>query len=96
MITREEVQHIAKLARLQLTDQEIMAYQKELSIVLEYFDILKEARVEGVVPMTHSVDLAGVTRDDTAKECENADELLKAAPSTSGRFLRAHSAIQRL
>jgi len=64
MLTKEEVKHIAKLARLGLTEKEVEKYQKELSAILDYIGKLKEADVSGVEPTSHSVLLENVTRKD--------------------------------
>jgi len=66
MISKEEVKHIAKLARLGLTEEEIEKFQKELSAILDYIEKLKEVDIEGVEPMSHSIKLENVTRQDAA------------------------------
>ena len=60
MITREEVQHIAKLARLGLTEQEVEKYQKELSAILGYIEKLKEVDVSKVEPTSQAVFLENI------------------------------------
>ena len=64
MLSKQEVQHIAKLARLGLTEKEIGKFQKELSATLDYIEKLKEVDIEGVEPTSHSVLLENVTRKD--------------------------------
>jgi len=64
MISEEEVKHIAKLARLGLTDEEIGKFQKELSAILDYMEKLKEVDVSRVEPTSHSVLVENVTRKD--------------------------------
>ena len=64
MITREEVQHIAKLARLGLTEQEVEKYQKELSAILGYIEKLKEVDVSKVEPTSQAVLLENIMRKD--------------------------------
>src|SRR3989338_8179310 len=64
MITRGEVEHIAKLARLGLTDKGIEKFRKELSAILDYVEKLKEVDISGVEPTSHSVLVENVTRKD--------------------------------
>ncbi|OGZ23935.1 MAG: asparaginyl/glutamyl-tRNA amidotransferase subunit C [Candidatus Nealsonbacteria bacterium RIFCSPLOWO2_01_FULL_41_9] len=64
MLAKEEIKHIAKLARLGLTEKEIERFQKELSKILDYVEKLKEVDVSSVEPTSHSVLLKNVTRKD--------------------------------
>lgn len=90
MLTKEEVQHIAKLARIELTEQEVEKFQKDLSEILDYFDILKSAKTSGVEPMTHSVPLQNVMREDTPQKqsLEVVEELIEMAPEKEKGFVR--------
>ena len=90
MLSKEEVQHIAKLARLGLTDRELEKYPKELSKILDYFEKLKEVKVSGVEPMSHSVLVENVTRTDihdTRYKIHDA-RLLEQAPETKNGYLK--------
>ena len=64
MISKEEVWHIAKLARLGLTEKEVEKYQKELSSILAYFEKLKEVDIKGVESTPHSVKVENIMRED--------------------------------
>ena len=64
MLSKQETEHIAQLARLGLSPQEIEKYQKDLSDILSYIDKLKEADIDGVNPFTHSIALSNVLRAD--------------------------------
>jgi len=66
MISKEETQHIAKLARLGLSEVEIEKYQKDLSAILDYVDKLKEADVDGIDALAHSTPAENVLRGDEA------------------------------
>jgi len=68
MIKKEEVQHIAKLARLGLTEKEVDKFRKELSGILDYMAKLKEIEVAKVKPTSHPLKVENVTRRDEAKE----------------------------
>lgn len=93
MISKDDVQHIAQLARIELTEKEVKQFQEELSSILDYFDVLKKVDVSKVEPMTHSVLLENVTRED--KAAEQNDEVLRklveAAPQRKGRFFKIKS-----
>ncbi|MFH1462242.1 MAG: Asp-tRNA(Asn)/Glu-tRNA(Gln) amidotransferase subunit GatC [bacterium] len=64
MISKEEVKHIAKLARLGLTEKEIGRFQKELSSILNYIEKLKEVDVSEIEPTSHAFKLENVVRED--------------------------------
>ena len=64
MITVEEVEHIAKLARLSLSEEEKILYAEQLGRLIGYFDELQEVDTEGVEPMTHAVPNTNVLRED--------------------------------
>lgn len=70
MISKEQVQHIAKLARIKLSEKEAEKFQKDLSEILDYFEVLKSADTSRVEPMTHSVLLENVTRKDETQQQE--------------------------
>ncbi len=81
MLTHEQVLHIAKLARLRLTEQEAATMQRELSAILEYVDTLKEAKTEGVPPTAQVTGQTMVTRPDEVKtDGALPDELLGTSP----------------
>ena len=67
MLKKEEVKHIAKLARLGLSEKEIGRYQKELSSILGYVDKLKGLDVSGVEPTSHPLAIENAMRQDEAK-----------------------------
>jgi aspartyl-tRNA(Asn)/glutamyl-tRNA(Gln) amidotransferase subunit C len=90
MITKEQVQHIAKLARIELREEEISKYRTDLSQVLEYFDVLKEADTSNVFPMTHSVAQESVSREDKEKR-ERPEVIVRMfalAPALKDGFLK--------
>lgn len=92
MISKKEVSHIAKLARIDLSDKEIGKFQKELSKILDYFDLLKEVDTSNVEPAFHSVK-DGLMRKDKEKpeSAELMDNLVKAAPEKTKRHIKVKS-----
>jgi aspartyl-tRNA(Asn)/glutamyl-tRNA(Gln) amidotransferase subunit C len=92
MIPEDEVQHIAKLARIHVSPEDIKKFQKELGEVLEYFEIIKDIDVNNVVPMTHSVLLENIKREDIAKsKSRPGKELIDMAPEQENGYLKVKS-----
>jgi len=87
MIEREQVEHVAKLARLRLSDEEIARMAEELSGVLEHVDKISELDLEGVEPTAHVIELVNVLRPDEPRPSWGRDEMLERAPDpASGSF----------
>ena len=93
MISKKEVEHIAKLARLGLSEKEMEKMEKELSSILEYFEKLKEVDVSQVEPTSHSVPIENVMREDkiNEKRKEQSAKLLYLAPETKDGYLKVKS-----
>jgi len=81
MIDRDEVLHVARLARLRLTDEEVERMARELSHVLEHIERISELDLEGVEPTSHVIDVAGALRDDEPRPSLPRDVVLAAAPA---------------
>jgi len=96
MITGEEVKHIAKLARLGLTEKEIKKYQKELSLVLDYIGKLEEVDISKVEPISHSITVENVIREDEIdKEQKTKNKkLLELAPQKKNDYLEVKSILK--
>lgn len=80
MIEREQVLHVAKLARLGLSEEEVETMAGELSGILEHVDRIAELDLEGVEPTTHVVALENVLRADEPRESLSRDAALAQAP----------------
>lgn len=100
MIKKEEVQHIAKLARLGLKESDIKKFQKELSEILDYFNLLKEADVSEVEPTYHPAErflkIIGPARKDEAK-LESADvieKIIESAPDKERNYIKVKSVLK--
>ena len=86
-ISTEQVAHVARLARLDLTDDELEHYTDQLAAILDHAADIEALDLDGVEPMTHPVPLVNVLRDDVERPCLDRDEVLAAAPEAeSGRF----------
>ena len=80
MITRKEVEHVAWLARLELTEAEKEKFAQQLGQVLEHASKIKEVDTSGVQPTSHSLPLKNVFREDRTKDSVSQEEALLNAP----------------
>jgi aspartyl-tRNA(Asn)/glutamyl-tRNA(Gln) amidotransferase subunit C len=80
MLTKEEVKHIANLARLRLSEEEITKFSSQLSNVFEYVDLLKELNTDNVEITAQVTNLSNVYRKDEVKQYEEQENLLKSSP----------------
>jgi len=80
-LSREEVEHIAELARLALSDEELALYQGQLSAILEYFERLQELDTEAIPPTATVLPLRSVMRDDEVRPPFPREEILANAPA---------------
>ena len=87
-ISRRDVEHVALLARLQLTEEEIELYTKHLSAVIEYADKLQTVDTENVKPTAHAVPLQNVFREDVVEPSMDRDALLRNAPDSENGFFK--------
>jgi len=86
-ITPEAVAKVAKLARLALSDDELVEAAHELSDMLDHFADIDALDLDGVEPMTHPTPIANVMREDVELPSLDRDEVLAAAPAPEdGRF----------
>ena len=93
-VSREEVHHIARLARLRFTDEEETQLAEELTGILSYVEKLQELDTGDVAPMAHAVALHDVFRSDVVEERISRDEALRSAPDSDGRFFRVPKVIE--
>ncbi len=88
MLSREEVDHVARLARLRLTDEERARFTTQLNEILRYVEKLKELDVTGVEPTAHVVPLQNVARPDASRPSWGRDEMLANAPDRVEGYFR--------
>ena len=86
MISAAQVEHVAQLARLALSDEEKQRLTEQLNAILTYMEQLGEVPTEGVEPTAHVLDLVNVFRDDTVRQTLSADAALANAPETAQHF----------
>ena len=80
-LSREEVDHIAELARLDLTDDEAKLYQEQLSAILDHFGRLQELSTKDTEPMAAALPLHSVMREDTPRSPTDREDILDNAPA---------------
>jgi aspartyl-tRNA(Asn)/glutamyl-tRNA(Gln) amidotransferase subunit C len=84
VIDREEVLHVAQLARLALSEEEIAPMARELSAVLEHVAKIGELSLDDVPPTSHVVELSGALRPDEPRPCLPREVALAQAPEVGG------------
>jgi aspartyl-tRNA(Asn)/glutamyl-tRNA(Gln) amidotransferase subunit C len=93
-ISREDVQHVARLARLELSEVELERMRVELSNILAFMDTLRSLDTSGVEPTSHAVPLRNVMREDEPRPSFPLDEMLANAPERAGDFFRVPRIIE--
>ena len=88
MITVADVEHVAKLARLSLTEDEKQLYTEQLSKILDFFTELNAVDTTGVEPMSHALSVTNVMREDEVETPPGHEILLKTAPARDDAFFR--------
>lgn len=82
-ITIQEVQHLAKLAKLSFSEDELPKIAQELDAIVGYVEQLKDLSVEGIAPTSHVLDLSNVFREDKVQPALPVEEVLRNAPATN-------------
>ena len=93
-LTKEEVEHVAKLARLAVSEEEKEAMSRQLSEILTYVGKLNELDTSKVEPTSHVLDLSNVVRDDVVRDSLSAAEALANAPDREGDHFRVPKIIE--
>ncbi len=93
-LSREEVLHIARLARIGLTEAEITRFSEQLSHLLENFEVLQEVDTENIPPTAQSVALKSIMRDDEVAPSFPPDDILANAPKREGDCFRVRAVLE--
>lgn len=88
MITIKDVEHVAKLARLELTEDEKELYTKQLGDVLKYVEQMNEVDTSNVKPMSHAIDFVNVMREDKVTYEQTKEQLMMNAPDEENGFFK--------
>ena len=83
-ISRDDVLHVARLARLQLTESEVERFQEQLSAILDAVSKVQELDLAGVPPTSHPLDVVNVWREDEPRPSLPVEEALANAPGRRG------------
>ena len=87
-LSRDEVAHLARLARLAVTDEELDVFAGQLDVILDAVARVGDAAAEDVAPTTHAVPMVNVFRPDVTIPCLPRDVVLAAAPAAEGGRFR--------
>ena len=95
MISKEEVQRIAKLARLGLSEKETEKFQKELSSIFDYVEELKKANISKVEAISHPFKIENVVREDkVGKDKTDSRKLIELAPEIKEGYVKVKSILK--
>jgi aspartyl-tRNA(Asn)/glutamyl-tRNA(Gln) amidotransferase subunit C len=87
-LSREQVQHIARLARVGLSEEDVEHFREQLSEILDYFERLRQVDTEGVPPTAHTLPLHNVMREDEPAPPLDREAVLGNAPVREGDYFR--------
>jgi aspartyl-tRNA(Asn)/glutamyl-tRNA(Gln) amidotransferase subunit C len=93
-LSRDEVLHIARLARMGLTESEITRLSEQLSHLLEHFETLQQVDTTGVAPTAQPIDLQSVMRDDEVAPSFPSDDILANAPRREGDCFKVRAVLE--
>lgn len=93
-ISKDQVKHVAHLARLAVTEDEADLFTDQLGSIIGYAEQLNELDTEGVEPTTHVMDLKNVLRKDEPKEWISKEDALKNAPDKQNGYFRVPSILE--
>jgi aspartyl-tRNA(Asn)/glutamyl-tRNA(Gln) amidotransferase subunit C len=93
-LSRKEVEHIALLARLGLSEEDIEKFRHQLSDILENFEILKQLDTTDVMPTAQSIALQNVFRPDEPKSSCSVEEILANAPQREGDSFKVRAVLE--
>jgi len=94
-LSREEVRHIAKLARLKLTEEEVEKFQQQLSEVLDYIEVLNELETKDIEPTAQVTGLENVFREDEVTPSLEPRQALSCAPAKGGNFFKTGVVLEK-
>ena len=86
-LSRPEVEHVAYLARLGLTDEELDRLEGELNHILDQYAILTELPTDNIPPTAQTIELGNILRDDVARPSLPVEDVLANAPARQGDFI---------
>jgi aspartyl-tRNA(Asn)/glutamyl-tRNA(Gln) amidotransferase subunit C len=94
-VTLDDLEKIAQLARLKLKEEEKEKFLEQVNQILKYVEKLNEVNTEGVEPLSHSMDLVNVMREDIEKQSLSQKDALANAPLKNDKFFRVPKVVSR-
>ena len=94
MIERKDVEHVARLTRLALTETELERMRDQLNSILAHLETLRAVDTEGVEPTSHAVDVVNVMREDEVEPGLAREVMMANAPDPAGEFFRVPRIIE--
>jgi aspartyl-tRNA(Asn)/glutamyl-tRNA(Gln) amidotransferase subunit C len=94
MLSKEEIEHIAILARLSLTEEEKELFGAQLSSILDYMEKLNELDTEHIEPTSHVLSISNVMREDAPRDSIPREDALANAPDRTDKFYRVPKIIE--
>jgi aspartyl-tRNA(Asn)/glutamyl-tRNA(Gln) amidotransferase subunit C len=93
-ISKETVEHVAHLARIELPAKELEKFSRQLQAILDFIDKLKEADIKDTSPTSHILPISNVLREDKPQASLPVEKVLKNAPSPEGNFFSVPKVIE--
>lgn len=93
-LSRDQVEHVAHLARVGVTEEDIERFSHQLSDVLDYFERLDRVDIEGVPPTSHTLPLHNVMREDETEPSYSVEDVLANAPNQEERRFRVRAILE--
>lgn len=93
MIDKSQIEHIANLARLKISEEEAQSYSEQLSKALAHFEKISQVQTEGIEPLVTPTEIEAFWREDEVKKEFTAEEMLENAPSRVGNLFKVPPAI---
>ena len=93
-ISKEQVQHLAKLARIEITDSEVRILASQLSDILELFEALEDVDTKGIAPTAHPAPLRNIMRPDEVEDSLSKEDVLQLAPETEDGLIRVRAVLE--
>lgn len=93
-LSKQEVEHVARLACLELTENEKEQFTKQLNEILNFVNKLKELPTEGIEPTAHAIPVYNVFREDKVQPSLSAEEALKNAPEREDNYFKVPKIVE--
>lgn len=93
-LSKEQIQHLAKLARIEITEEEIQQLASQLSDILTHFETLEEVNTDDVIPTAHPAPLRNIMRSDEIGASLTREEVLALAPETENGLIRVKAVLE--